>query len=171
MTKKGTASKKETPAKKDTPDRVFLVVIDDSAELHQALYYACLRAKRLDGRILLAYCIVPGEFQHWVGVGELMKNEARAEAENILRTNAEWVQEITGKMPAVHLREGDSKTEIIDLINEEDGISMLILGANTAGDNPGPLVSHLTTKGACMCRIPITIVPGNLSDEDIERLT
>ncbi len=158
-------------AKKESQDRVFLVVIDDSDELHQALYYACRRAKRLDGRILLAYCILPTEFQHWAGVGELMKNEARQEAEEILRTNAEWVHEITGKMPAVHLREGDPKTEIIDLINEEAEISMLILGANTAADNPGPLVSHLTTKGASMCRIPITIVPGNLSDENIERLT
>lgn len=154
-----------------TPDRVFLVVIDDSEELHQALYYACRRAARLDGRIALMYCIPPAEFQHWAGVGELMRDEARTEAENLLNNNAEYVNELTGTMPTVYLREGDPKVELIELINEEDEISMLILGANTNGENTGPLINYLTNKGAAVCRVPITIVPGNLSDENIDHLT
>ena len=154
-----------------TPARVFLVVIDDSEELHQALYYACRRAARLDGRIALMYCIPPAEFQHWAGVGELMRDEARTEAENLLNNNAEYVNELTGTMPTVYLREGDPKVELIELINEEDEISMLILGANTNGENTGPLINYLTNKGAAVCRVPITIVPGNLSDENIDHLT
>ncbi len=156
---------------KDDAERVFLVVVDDSEELHQALYYAARRAARLDGRIALMYCIPPAEFQHWAGVGELMRDEARTEAENLLKVNGDYINELTGKMPAVYLREGDPKVELINLIDEENSFSMLILGGNTNGESSGPLINYLTTKGAAVCRIPITIVPGNLSDEDIDLLT
>ena len=151
--------------------RVFLVVVDDSEELHQALYYAARRAKRLNARIALMHCTAPAEFQHWAGVGELMREEARTEAENLLRVNGEYINELTGKMPEIYLREGDPKVELINLINEVNTFSMLILGGNTGGESSGPLINYLTTKGASVCRIPITIVPGNLSDEDIDLLT
>ncbi|XDZ66147.1 universal stress protein [Alphaproteobacteria bacterium LSUCC0684] len=165
------ARSKKTSAVTNEPVRVFLVVVDDSEELHQALYYACRRAKRLKGKIALMHCILPAEFQHFAGVGELMREEARAEAEKLLRANSEWVQELTGEFPMVYLREGDPKSELINLINEEEDISILILGADTKADSTGPLITYLTTKGASQCRVPITIVPGNLSDEDIDQLT
>ncbi len=151
--------------------RVFLVVVDATEELHQALYYACKRASHLDGRIALLYSIPPTEFQHWAGVGELMRDEARAEAEVLLNANGEYVNELTGTLPLMYLREGYPQVEIIKLINEESQISMLILGANTNDENAGPLVNYMTTKGAAECRVPITIVPGNLSDDDIDLLT
>ena len=158
-------------SKKQEAQRVFLVVVDDSEELHQALYYAGRRAARLDGHIALMHCIPPAEFQHWAGVGELMREEAREEAENLLKVNSEYIHELTGKTPEVYLREGDPKVELIDLINEEKRFSMLILGGNTDGESSGPLINYLTTKGAAVCRIPITIVPGNLSDDEIDLLT
>jgi len=158
-------------SKKQEAQRVFLVVVDDSEELHQALYYAGRRAARLDGHIALMHCIPPAEFQHWAGVGELMREEAREEAENLLKVNSEYIHELTGKTPEVYLREGDPKVELIDLINEEKRFSMLILGGNTEGESSGPLINYLTTKGAAVCRIPITIVPGNLSDDEIDLLT
>ena len=151
--------------------RVFLVVVDESEELHQALYFACRRAKRLKGRIALMHCIRPAEFQHFAGVGELMREEAREEAEKLLRTTSERVHKLTGEAPVVYLREGEPGVELINVINEHEEISILILGANTQADSTGPLISYLTTKGAADCKIPITIVPGNLSDKDIDRLT
>ena len=162
------ASKKSS---KSDPTRVFLVVVDYSEELHQALYYAARRAKRLDGRIALMHCIPPAEFQHWAGVGELMREEARNEAEKLLKVNGDYINELTGKMPQIYLREGEPKVELINLIDEVNEFSMLILGGNTDGESSGPLINYLTTKGASVCHIPITIVPGNLSDEDIDLLT
>ena len=147
------------------------MVIDSSEELHQALYYACRRAARVKARIALLYCIPPAEFQHWAGVGELMRDEAREQAESLLGANAEYVNELTGTQAMVYLREGEPKTELINLINEEMEISMLILGANTNGENSGPLINYLTNKGAAECRVPITIVPGHLSAEAIDHLT
>lgn len=166
-----TTRKKTKDQKKADKRRVFLVVVDDSKELHQALYFACKRAISVNGRVALLRCIGQAEFQHWIGVGELMVEEAREEAEQLLRTNSEWVHELTGEYPIVHLREGDPKAEVIDLINSEPEISILVLGANVYDENTGPLINFLTTRGASQCRVPITIVPGHLSDEDIDNVS
>ena len=64
-------------------DPVFLVVVDDSEEMHQALQFACGRAKAVGGKVALMYCIAPAEFEYWAGVGELMRQEAREAAEEI----------------------------------------------------------------------------------------
>ncbi|MEC8728012.1 MAG: universal stress protein [Candidatus Puniceispirillales bacterium] len=166
-----TTRKKTKDQKKADKRRVFLVVVDDSKELHQALYFACKRAISVNGRVALLRCIGQAEFQHWIGVGELMVEEAREEAEQLLRTNSEWVHELTGEYPIVHLREGDPKSEVIDLIDNEPEISILVLGANVYDENTGPLINFLTTRGASQCRVPITIVPGHLSDEDIDNVS
>ena len=165
------AKRPKSKKKAQEERRVFLVVVDDSEELHQALYFACCRAKRLKGRVALMHCIRPAEFQHFAGVGELMREEARAQAEELLRVNSERVNELTGETPMVYLREGEPGAEVLNVIDEHKDISILILGANTKGDSTGPLINYLTNKGAADCHVPVTIVPGNLSDEDIDRLT
>ena len=144
----------------DTGERFFLIVVDDTEELHQALYFACGRAKNTGGRIAMAYVIPPAEFAHWAGVGELMRQEARDHAEERIRIEAAVVEELTGKSPLVFIR----------LINEEPNIRLLVLGADTKSETAGPLVSFLTGKGASSCPVPITIVPGNLTDEQIDHL-
>ena len=100
-----------------------------------------------------------------------MVEEAREEAEKLLRANSEWVHELTGEYPIVHLREGDPKTEVIDLINSKPEISILVLGANTRDENTGPLITYLISRGVSQCRVPITIVPGHLSDNDIDNVS
>jgi hypothetical protein len=68
------------------------------------------------------------------------------------------------------VREGDAREELLTLIDEEEKISLLVLGADTQSETAGPLISFLMAKGASKCRVPITIVPGNLSDEQIDAL-
>jgi len=69
-----------TSAASPAPDRVFLVVADDSAELEVALRYACRRARKTGGRVALLAVVEPSDDQHWMAVGDLMKEEARAAA-------------------------------------------------------------------------------------------
>ncbi len=151
--------------------KFLLVLVDDSEELHQALHYACKRAVAADMRIALLYVIVPAEFAHWAGVGELMRQEAREHAEDKMRAHADYVQKLTGKAPLMHIREGKTVEEVINLLNEEQDISLLVLGADTKSDSAGPVVSHLTGRGVAKCRTPIVIVPGNMSDAQIDALT
>ena len=160
-----------TSAPTPAPDRVFLVVADDSAELEVALRYACRRARKTRGRVALLAVVEPGDYQHWMAVGDLMKEEARQAAEQMLQKLAERVNEWTGTMPILYVREGARGDELLQLIEEEPSISILVLGANPGPKGPGPLVSMLTGKMVGRLRVPITIVPGNLSLEDVDKVS
>ena len=153
------------------PDRVFLVVADDSAELEVAMRYACRRARKTRGRVALLAVVEPGDYQHWMAVGDLMKEEARQAAEQMLQKLAERVNEWTGTMPILYVREGARGDELLQLIEEEPSISILVLGANPGPKGPGPLVSMLTGKMVGRLRVPITIVPGNLTLEDVDKVS
>jgi nucleotide-binding universal stress UspA family protein len=153
------------------PDRVFLVVADDSAELEVALRYACRRARKTRGHVALMAAVEPGDYQHWMAVGDLMKEEARQAAEQMLQKLAERVNEWTGTMPILYVREGARGDELLKLIEEEPSISILVLGANPGPKGPGPLVSMLTGKMVGRLRVPVTIVPGNLTLEDVDKVS
>ncbi|WP_366554631.1 universal stress protein [Aquibaculum sediminis] len=152
-------------------ERVMLVVVDDSLEMPVALRYACRRARHAAGRVALLHVIERTEFQTWLGVGDLMAKEAREQAERLMQRVAKRVMEQVGNMPILYLREGKQSDELMRLISEEPSISILILGANTDPGGPGPLVSALTGKMVGRLRIPVTIVPGNLSSEDIDAIS
>jgi hypothetical protein len=74
-------------------------------------------------------------------------------------------------MPIVYIREGRRRDELMALIGEEPGISILVLAAGTGAEGPGPLISYLTGKPAARLRIPITIVPGGLTLDEIDALS
>lgn len=162
----------EETEKKETPvSRTFLCVVDDTEEFGAALQFACYRANNANGRVALIYVIQPAEFQHWMAVGERMREEAREEAEEMLNVVASVVQKRTGHMPVLYVREGKLNEEVVKLITEEDSVSLLVLGAATGTDGPGPLVSYLVEKMTGHLRIPVTVVPGNLSEDDIINIT
>lgn len=149
-------------------NRVFLVVVDDSEEMPKALRFACRRAQHTGGRVALLYVVEPADFQHWMAVGDLMREEARSEGEQLLQKLATQVNELTGSLPVLYVREGDRRDELLKLIEEEPSISILVLAASTEQRGPGPLVAALTGKFMGRLRVPVTIVPGNLSDDDID---
>ena len=160
------------PASSSPPaqERVFLVVIDETPELKVALRYACRRAFRSNGRVAMVHVMEPTGFGDWMGVNELMKEEARQQAEATMQKMATEVNKLSGKMPMLYFREGDRRDELLNLIQEEPGISILVLAASTGPKGPGPLVSALTGKYVSKMRVPVTIVPGNLTPEDIENV-
>jgi hypothetical protein len=91
--------------------------------------------------VALLYVTEPAEFQHWLGVGKVMEDERRAEAEQALQTLAAEVVEATGRMPALYLREGRPSEELLKLLDEEPNISIVVLGTASGKSDPGPLVS------------------------------
>lgn len=151
--------------------RTFLCVVDQSEELSRAIRFACKRAQNTGGRVALLYVIEPAEFQHWMAVGERMREEARAEAEEMTQAVASTVQRLIQKTPSIYIREGKVSDELIDLVGSEQDISLLVLGAATGPEGPGPLVTTIVERLAGKLRVPVTIVPGNLSDEQIDAIT
>ena len=153
------------------PERIFLAVVDESPELQVALRYACLRAKKSGGRVALLYVIEPTEMQHWLTVEDLMREEQRSEAEQKVQKLARDVNALTGAMPILYIREGNRRDELMALIEEEPSISILVLAAGTGPEGPGPLITYFTGRGVGKLRIPVTVVPGGLTDEQLDAIT
>jgi hypothetical protein len=153
-------------ATKAKRDRVFLVVVDDSAEQAVALRYACLRARKALFRVL-----EPVELVEWAGVGVMMQEERRAEAERLLAGLASHVSEITGGMPILIIREGEAREELLAFIEEDPRISILVLAMATGSGGPGPLISALTGRHASRLKIPMALVPGGMTEQELDRVT
>ncbi len=118
----------------------------------------------------MLYVIPPEEFQHWVGVGEVMRREKREEAEARLSALADEVRALSGVMPEFVIREGETDEQVLAHIGEDREIGVLVLGADEAGDGPGPLVSALVGKRGGRMPVPITVVPGGMSLDEIDEV-
>jgi len=151
--------------------RVFLVVVDDSPEMAVALRYASRRAAATGGRVALLRVIEPAEFQQFAAIGALMRDEARAEAEMLLTRFAAEVEAVAGDVPTLYVREGALREELLRLIADEPSISQLVLAADPSPKGPGPLVTALTGRAVGRLRLPVTIVPGSLSDRQIDLIS
>lgn len=151
--------------------RTFLVVVDDTPEMKRALHYACRRARFTGARVALLHVISPGEVQQWAAVEDMIRDEKRAEAEQMMHKLARTVQEATGRMAVLHVREGVPHEELIKLIDAEDDISILVLAAGAGSEGPGPLVRYTMEKGINRLRVPVVIIPGILTREAIDQLT
>ncbi len=158
----------DPPSPPPHPIRIFLVVVDDSEEMRAALRYACNRARATGGRVALLRVIAPVERQHFAAIGELMEKEAHEEAETLLNRLAETVKETSGNLPSLYVREGNTYDALLALVSSEPSLSILILAAGTGPEGPGPLVSALTGRSVNKLRMPVTIVPGGLTDEEID---
>jgi nucleotide-binding universal stress UspA family protein len=152
------------------PQRVFLVVVDETEEMHVALRYACRRARHTGGRVALLHVIEPADPQPFRQVAELILAEQRAQAEELMQKMSSEVVELSGQLPVVHLRNGDRADQLLNLIEEEPEVSILVLAAGTGSEGPGPLISQLVGRLSGRLRVPITVVPGVLSDEQIDLL-
>ena len=153
------------------PSRVFLVVVDETPEHRIAVRYAARRAAHTGGRLALLYVIEPTELQHFLAIEELAREERREAAEELLQGLCEDIAPVACAMPSVYIREGRRRDELLALINEEPTISILVLAAGTGPEGPGPLVSYLAGKQVARLRIPITIVPGGLTLEQVDALS
>ncbi len=150
--------------------RKFLVVLDDSSECLNAMRFAAMRAAHTGGGVEVLSVIPPDEFNHWIGVGDLMREEARERIEVHFEVFAKWMRDRQGVDPELVIREGDPLPEILAQIQSDPEIGVLVLGAGTGKKGPGPLVSQLGRSAGAM-PIPVTIVPGDLSKERLEGIT
>lgn len=151
--------------------RKFLVVVDDTPECDRAVYFASRRAAGTEGgMVLLGVLELDGVNQQWLGVADLMRAEAREEMEARLAKYAARARQVAGIEPEFAIREGGKAEAIGTLIGEDRDIAILVLGAGVGKDGPGPLVSALAAGYAARLPIPVTIVPGGLTDAELDAL-
>ena len=148
----------------------FLAVVDTSEECDKAVRFAARRCARVGAKIVLLGVVMPPEHETWLGVGEVMQEEAEEAARKLLDRAAEQVRGLAGLEPEMVIRTGEKSDELVGLIEEDEDISLLVLAAGTSRDGPGPLVTALAGKSASSFPIPVAIVPGHLEDEEIDAL-
>jgi nucleotide-binding universal stress UspA family protein len=148
-----------------------LVIVDDTAEWDRAVYYASRWAVRIGGGVVMLRIIeTEDQNQQWLGVAEVMRAEAHEEANAALDRAAGRANGIAAITPERVIREGDPIEQILDVIDKDVDISMLVLAANPGAEGPGPIITTVT-KTVGSFPIPVTIVPGELSDQDIDALS
>ncbi len=150
--------------------RKFLVVLDDSRECLNAIRFAAMRAAKTGAGVEILAIIPPEEFNHWIGVGDIMREEERERIVAHFEVFAKWMRDRQGIEPELVIREGEPVAEILAQIDEDPDVGILVLGAGTDKKGPGPLVTQLS-KSAGSLPIPITIVPGELSKEKLDAVT
>jgi len=149
--------------------RKFLVVLDDSRECLNAMRFAAMRAEHTGGGVQVLSVIPPEEFQHWIGVGEIMREEARERIRAHFEVFAKWMRDRHNLEPELVIREGEPVPEILDQVDEDPEIGVLVLGAASGKAGPGPIISRMM-KSAGTLPVPMTIVPGELSRERLEAI-
>ena len=150
--------------------RKFLVILDDSQEYLNAMRFAAMRAARTGGGVEVLAVIPPEEFNHWIGVSDIMRSEARERIEVHFEVFAKWMHDRQGIDPELVIREGEPIQEILAQVKDDPEIGVLVLGAGNEKSGPGPLVTQLSRSSGSL-PVPITIVPGDLSKEQLEAIT
>jgi nucleotide-binding universal stress UspA family protein len=153
--------------------RKFLLVVDESQEVESALYYAASRVQRSSGSLVMLYVVEPGDYQHWMGVRQMQLEEETGKAKALFRLFKRKLNlaGFEGVLAEEVIRKGNTAEEIVKLISEDEDIAILVLGAAIDAKGPGPLVSSLAAgKAAGGFPVPVTVVPGKLSLEEIKAL-
>ncbi|MBH87831.1 MAG: universal stress protein UspA [Pelagibacterales bacterium] len=149
----------------------FLVCVDSSEECKAALRFACMRSKNSKGQVCILYVVEPNDLQHFAGVEKLMKKEAEDEAYRVLSELKEaTMNEFNIEIETI-VSYGIKYNKIVDLINEDKTISILVLGAAPEGKGTNDLINRFSTGLTNSIHIPLTIVPGNLSNDELEKIT
>ena len=150
--------------------RKFLVVLDDSRECLNAMRFAAMRAAHTGAGVQILSIIPPDEFNHWIGVGDIMREETRERIVAHFEVFAKWMRDRQNVEPELVIREGEPVDEILAQVNDDPEIGVLVLGAGSGKKGPGPLVTQLI-KNAGALPMPMTIVPGEMSKERLEAIS
>ena len=149
----------------------FLVIIDDSPECDRAIYYASRRCARIGASVVMCRVIETKDHsQQWLGVADIMRAEAQEEARAVLAKAAARASGVAGIVPEQVIREGGKAEEILNLIEQDEDIAVLVLAAGTGKEGPGPLVADIS-KSAGSFPIPVAIVPGHLTDDELDAMS
>jgi nucleotide-binding universal stress UspA family protein len=152
--------------------RKFLVLIDDTPECDRAVTFAAHRVKRTGGTVVLLSVIETADFQQFLGVEEVMRAEAREEAERLIDARIARIGNIGAVRTETVIREGDPISAIETLIGEDPGIAILVLAAKAGKEGPGPLITGFASRtGQGALPVLVTIVPSSMTDEQIIAVT
>ena len=147
----------------------FLVIVDDSDELSVAIRFAAKRAHNTKGGVILLNIIEQFDPQQWQSIEDIILQEARDKAQVKLQKWSKVINDLTGIVPELIIKEGVPSEKIIETLESDNAIRFLVLAA-AESDQPGPLVSLLAGQKSGKLPAPVVIIPQGLSDDIIDDL-
>lgn len=148
----------------------FLVCVDQHEESVAALKFACMKAITSAATVDIIHVLPPADFQTLGAVADRISEERRSEGEGLLKKLSEEVEQLYGVSPGLILREGSTGDEILKTISELSNISVLIVGTAHHMRGRGKLGAWLAQQLGQKLFIPLLMVPGNLTEEQIQAL-
>ena len=150
--------------------RIYLVIMDETPESRVALRFASRRAAKTAGAVHIIALVPKQDFVAFGGVQATIEAEAKSRAEVLVMAAAGSLLAESGRMPTISVRVGEGAKVVQEYLVDHPDIAALVLGAAAEG-NPGPLISHFagTRSGQLPC--PLMIVPGGLTEDQIDALS
>ncbi|MDQ3078157.1 MAG: universal stress protein [Pseudomonadota bacterium] len=150
--------------------RTYLVVVSDSPETRVALRFAARRAAKTDGSVEVLAIVQPQDFVQWGGVQAAIEEEQRLRIEASVAAHVGEIMDAAGIKPEIVIRQGEPVDVVRAYVGTREDIAALVLGAAPSG-HPGPVVEDFTGTDAGKLPCPVMIIPGSLSDEQLEMLS
>ena len=147
----------------------FLVIVDDSEELNVAIRFAAKRAQNTSGGVILLNIIEQFDPQQWQSIEDIILQESRDKAQEKLQKWSKIINDLTGIVPELIIKEGVPSEKIVETLESDSAIRFLVLAAAEA-EQPGPLVSLLAGQKSGKLPVPIVIIPQGLTNEVIDDL-
>lgn len=149
----------------------FLVCIDRQEASRVALRFACMKAKKRGGIVDVLHVIEPMESQALISVNDTMKEEQRAEAEALITQLTNDAFYNFGIQPNGIIKEGKIGEEVLKTAKEDEGVNMIVLGVTPKSSSRGKLIAWLSNQLGEGLIMPIMLVPGNLTTEQMQELS
>ena len=147
---------------------IFLAVFDGTDECKSAVRYAARRAQLNNANLLIVATVDTAEFTYWLSVNSKMIDNIEKESKEMLKFLSKEIQSYSN-VECSYIIEHGSKLDVVKrLIDEDETISLLVLASNKKDKNPGVLVETISGDGYS---IPVVVLPGNLNDDSIDKLS
>ena len=147
---------------------IFLAVFDGTDECKSAVRYAARRAQLNNANLLIVATVDTAEFTYWLSVNSKMIDNIEKESKEMLEVLSKDIQSYSN-VECSYIIEHGSKLDVVKrLIDEDETISLLVLASNKKDKNPGVLVETISGDGYS---IPVVVLPGNLNDDSIDKLS
>ena len=147
----------------------YLVIIDESDELKNAIYFAAKRSAVNNADLIMLYVVRPAVNTEWASVSNLIEQEETSEGKKISRLWSAVVEEKFKIKPKIIIKMGDKVDEIIKFLKEDKTIRFLVLASSIDNDNPGPIIKSLSKKMNDLS-VPLVIIPGLISEKELDNL-
>jgi len=151
--------------------RKVIVLVNGDFSTRAAVAWAARWSLRTGDAIVLFHVIEP---DHAMGFGvmqDLMRAEQWQAAERMLSTFSAYAEKLTGQMPAHLVREGSLKETVREVLKDEADLSLLVIAASHRESGPAPLIAYLASRMGSRVMVPMVLVPGTMSAEEIDKMT